>query len=181
MNSWKSRAVWKTFKVLRWKSETFKYSATPLRERIGSCNVRTSCLWGWQHYCSINYFVVACSIKSSKGFQIRAAGSTHWIATNIHKEQPLGWTIWTWSTRSKDSVEEKNPTQTIVLGKLHGFSAPGQWFTNVSPTDLGIRSLTVQELARTHWPMVEWAWILKEIETRLPRVLVGQTYVSRQH
>ena len=28
----------------------------------------------------------------------------------LHNKRPLGWTIWTWGTRSKDKVENKNPS-----------------------------------------------------------------------
>ena len=28
----------------------------------------------------------------------------------LHKERPLGWTIWTWGTRSKDKVNNKSPS-----------------------------------------------------------------------
>ena len=54
-----------------------------VREFIHSCSLRTSCVWGWQHHCSIDYVEVkACTIESSEHPQIRAFGWTHWVTIN---------------------------------------------------------------------------------------------------
>ena len=88
------------------------------------------------------------SIKSSKGPQIRAAGSTHWIATNKTR-LPTTQDAYTRSALLDGQFGRGVLDPGHRFWKIDGFSAPCQWFTKVNPTDQGIRSLTVQELART--------------------------------
>ena len=143
-NNWKTLNLYKNPRCLKDPSPIkggrteHSYIQWRIRERIYSCSLRTSCVWGWQHYCSIDYVeVYTCTFESSEHSLIRAFGRTHRI-TIINKTSLLytqdsynGVTYWVDSMNVGYWIQGQSREYKLFIahrvGEIHKLYAPNQW------------------------------------------------------